>query len=93
MDSGSEGRIILCQPPGVWGKLPEGAGFLNTDAELLVNGQPMPLATAEWVHSHHAESPTCFFSSDTYPAGRHVITVRPASDDKYVMVSAIVWAA
>lgn len=47
----------------------------------------------EWEKQHGIESSTCFATLEPLPAGPHTLTVTPLHDDKYVMVSAIVWPA
>jgi hypothetical protein len=89
--SGATGHILICQPK--MGTRPKDSGTLDANAEFHVNDEPMPLADKQWIASHKVESPTCFISNQTYPPGEHRITIIPTSDEKYIMVSGIVWQA
>lgn len=52
LTSGATGRILICQPPGEWGKGPSGAGALATDANILIDNKPMPLADDDFLKQH-----------------------------------------
>lgn len=90
--SGATGHILICQPK-ISGTPPKDSGTLEYDAEVRIDDGPMPLADKQWVASHKVESPTCFISNATYPPGEHRITIIPTSDEKYIMISGIVWQA
>jgi hypothetical protein len=94
LKSSATGHIVLCQPPGVWGKYPDNALVLaSNDTEIFIDNQPMPIGDQEWVANHSVDSSVCVFSRDTFPPGEHILTISSASDDKYVMLSTIVWPA
>jgi hypothetical protein len=38
IDTKHEGYVFVCQPPGSWGRLPDGCGRLNEDSQ--VSGNP-----------------------------------------------------
>jgi hypothetical protein len=91
--SGATGHIFLCQPPGEWGKGPSGAGALATDANILIDNKPMPLANNDFLKRHAMSNGQCVASNSTYPQGEHLVTISSTSDDKYIMLSSIVWPA
>jgi hypothetical protein len=91
--SGAIGHILFCQPPGAWGKGPSGAGALATDAQILIDDKPMSFADKDFLAQHAISSTTCVVSNSTYPQGEHVITISSTSDNKYIMLSSIVWPA
>lgn len=94
LKSGATGHIVLCQPPGNWGKYPDNALQLaSNDTEIFIDNQPMPIADKEWLVSHAVDTSICVFSRDTFPPGEHILTISSASDDKYLMLSSIVWPA
>lgn len=89
--SGATGHILICQPK--MSEIPQDSGTLGINAEIRINDELMPLADEQWVASHKVESPTCFISKETYPSGEQTIIITPTSDDKYIMISGIVWQA
>jgi hypothetical protein len=91
--SGATGHILLCQPPGEWGKGPSGARALATDANILIDNKPMPLADNDFLGQDAMSNAQCVASNSTYPQGEHVVTISSTSDDKYIMLSWIVWPA
>jgi hypothetical protein len=86
-------HLLFCQPPGVWGRMPQNCGDLRTDAAFTIDDVPMGLETAtNFYFQHTIESPTCWASKEMVEAGPHVIKVTSTNaEGKYIVLSALIW--
>jgi len=93
VETQSKQHLLFCQPPGVWGRMPENCGDLRTDAAFTIDEVPMGLETAtNFYFRHTIESPTCWASKEMVEVGPHVIKVIPTNaEGKYIVLSALIW--
>lgn len=93
VESTTKHHMLLCQPPGVWGKLPDQGGDLRKDAEVQIDGLAMPLETSTvFYHQHGLTSPTCFATKEQIQPGPHTVVVTPTNPEgKYIALSGLVW--
>jgi len=89
------GNSFLCQPPGNWGKLPEGfKNFWECDTELYLTENVENKDSFVFDSSHakrlsytqknpkDSQTWLCVDIDDTLPIGQHVLTVVPTGEDQ-----------
>ena len=92
IETKQKGYIFVCEPPGLWGKLPENCGELALESELIVDGELVPWAVDKFYADRTVASPTCFTSSIMFEHGKHKVEVTPINaDGKYIALQALVW--
>lgn len=86
-------RLYLCQPPPVWGRMPEDQGDLGADAALAVDGKEMKLLPLDdaFYAQHKLEAKVCFATQHEVDAGAHELVLTPRDEGKYVALAAVVW--
>jgi len=86
-------RLFLCQPPGVWGRMPDAQADLNAGAELTVDGAAVKLLPLDdpFYEAHKLEAKVCFATASDVPAGKHEVVLTPSEEGKYVALAAVVW--
>lgn len=94
------GTVHLCQPPGVWGKLPNGfRNFWEVDTKVYLTentGDASDFAfnqqkakVMDYVNRRPKDTQNvCVEFAEKFPAGSHVVTVVPTSESK-IMISTI----
>ena len=96
----SKGNAFLCQPPGNWGKLPNGFTNLwecNTEVYLTENVESTELQSFKFQKdkarrvAYTQKSPTdsqswlCVDFDESFPLGSHVLTVVPTTSQKIAL--------
>lgn len=97
------GTALMCQPPGIWGKLPNGFQnfwecgtniFLHLNVNISKNSTSYVFRSEEtklmpYIHKNGKDSQTiCVNFLKEFPEGTHVLTVVPTTIDK-IMVSTL----
>lgn len=95
----SSNKIMLCQPPGNWGQLPDGFGFLWLNAQFFLTknvgdyqsfkfDKEKALKLSFKLPKPKDSQSVCIRFNEIAPAGNHVLTIRPTSSKK-IMISYI----
>jgi hypothetical protein len=98
LDVVKEGKVLLCQPPGVWGHMPSGfKEFWTCGTNLLLTKNVNDLKSWEFdrekaiqieYYPLNEKMPLCVQTSQDVPAGNHVLTIEATSISK-IMISFI----
>jgi hypothetical protein len=94
------GFIYLCDPPGVWGALPENFEHLwESDVELYMTPliDDVTIENFKFVRSpkyavpyrHMLIDETCTRITASFPIGSYVLTLLPTKENKNIMLSTI----
>jgi len=87
------GRVFICQPPGLWGKLPDNVRSLDTHADAYLDGNKMEWEDPGYYTERNLDKITCKAFKGTVQAGNHnlALTARTKAVEAYVAISAIVY--
>ena len=91
-----ENSLVLCQPPGVFGRMPEDFVPLGKEhAEVKVDGVVVSLIEdKDWYIAQEMRSSSgiCFFTEEKIKPGKHSVQVRNINEEgKYITLSAMIW--